>query len=355
MLQNRSTTANVYFFLFLLILSGVGVFLLFRPFLTAIVVGGVLATLLYGMYKMFRKALFGNQGVAALLVCLFALIVVVTPVSVLLGFAVNEANAFIHSEQAARLLDDAGHFVENLPFIDGTLDGEGATGSISDSLGSAGSGTIGFIGAAYQGVSGIVIWLFMMIFSLFYFLIDGSRFLSQFSRFSPFHESQDRLIFQKFVSISRAMVKGTLVVALVQGALGGIAFWIVGISSPVLWAILMSVASLVPMLGAGLVWFPTGLYLLLTGNIWQGVFMLAFGALVISLIDNILRPKLVGRDTEMHPLLVLFATIGGISLFGVSGILIGPIIISIFLVLAEIYAHEYGSGGTGDGDPSTIE
>jgi len=351
----RSNPANGYFFLFLLILSGVGVFLLFQPFLTAIVVGGVLATLLHGMYRKIRGVLFGSRVAASLLVCLFAIIVIVSPVSVLLGFAVNEANQFLRSGQATELVRNATGFFGSIPFIGGTLDGHGSGEELSDSLKTAGSGTIGVIGAAYQGVSAIILWLFMMFFSLFYFLIDGGLILSHFSRFSPFHESQDRLIFSRFVSISRAMIKGTFVVALVQGSLGGVAFWITGISSPVLWAILMAIASLVPMLGAGLVWFPTGLYLLFTGSIWQGIFMLAFGALVISLIDNILRPRLVGRDTEMHPLLVLFSTIGGISLFGVSGILIGPIIMSIFLVLAEIYAHEYGSAGTGDGDPSTIE
>ena len=194
-----------------------------------------------------------------------------------------------------------------------------------------------------------------MFFSLFYFLIDGERILRGISRFSPFHHTQDQLIFERFASISRAMIKGTFVVALVQGALGGIAFWIAGISSPAIWAIIMALASLIPMVGAGLVWFPTGLILLFTGNIWQGIFVLAFGGLVISLIDNILRPRLVGHETEMHPLLVFFATIGGLTAFGISGLLIGPIIVSIFLVFAEIYAHEYGSGGTGDGDPSTRE
>lgn len=353
--MHRTTAANVYFFLFLLILSGVGVFLLFQPFLTAIVVGGVLATLLHGMYRAFRRVFFGNKAMSALLVCLFAIIVIVAPLSVVLGFAVNEANIFLRSDRSAELVENVSVFLEGLPFADDLMNGSGSTEGLTDSLRTAGSGTIGFIGAAYQGVSGIVIWLFMMVFSLFYFLVDGERILTHFTRFSPFHESQDRLIFSRFASISRAMIKGTFVVAFVQGALGGIAFWVAGVSSPVIWAILMATASLVPMLGAGLVWFPAGLFLLFTGSVWQGIFMLAFGALVISLIDNILRPKLVGHDTEMHPLLVLFSTIGGISLFGISGILIGPIIMSIFLVLAEIYAHEYGSGGTGDGDPSTRE
>lgn len=351
----RSSAANTYFFLFLLILSGVGVFLLFRPFLTAIVVGGVLATMLYGVYRAFRKVLFGNRSLSAVFVCLFAAIVIVAPLSVILTFAVGEANTFVRSEQSVTLLRNATSFFERIPIVGGTFDSRSVTEGNADKVLGVGSGTIGFIGAAYEGVTAIAVWLLMMFFSLFYFLVDGERILSHFSRFSPFHESQDQLIFGKFASISRAMIKGIFVVALVQGMLGGVAFWIAGVSSPAIWAIIMTIASLVPMLGAGLVWFPVGLMLLFSGNIWQGIFMLAFGALVISLIDNILRPKLVGRDTEMHPLLVLFSTIGGISLFGVSGILIGPIITSIFLVLAEIYAHEYGSGGDGDGDPSTVE
>lgn len=350
----NTSSANSYFFLFLLIISGVGVFLLFQPFLTAVVVAGVLASLLSGVHRRVQKILFGSKGWSALLVCLFAAIVIVAPLSVVLGFAVSEANSFLHSEQSAELVKVIGGFLSGVPFLGSAWSLSESTSSVAtDSLSQVRSGAIGVLGAAYEGVTGTVIWLFTLFFSLFYFLIDGRRLLTEWSRFSPFHEEQDRIIFRRFASISRAMIKGSLVVALVQGALGGIAFSIAGVASPVIWGIVMSVASLVPMLGAGLVWFPTGLFLLLTGNLWQGIFVLSFGALVISLIDNLLRPKLVGHDTEMHPMLVFFATLGGISLFGFSGLLIGPIIVSLFLVFAEIYAHEFGSEGKGDGNPST--
>lgn len=268
---HRKTTAsaNAYFFLFLLILTGIGVILIFRPFLTAVVVAGVLASLLSGTYERLQKLLFGSKGWSALLSCLFAAVVIVAPVSVVVGFAVGELNTFLHSEQSAGLVRTAGQFLAGLPF--GMSAGSADT-AVADSLSQLRSGAVGVLGAAYEGITGTVVWLFTLFFSLFYFLIDGRRLMSEWSRFSPFHEEQDRVIFRRFASISRAMIKGTLVVALVQGILGGIAFTIAGMSSPVIWGVVMSVASLVPMLGAGLVWFPAGVFLIFTGHLWQGIF-----------------------------------------------------------------------------------
>jgi predicted PurR-regulated permease PerM len=136
-------------------------------------------------------------------------------------------------------------------------------------------------------------------------------------------------------------LKGTIIIGVIQGSLGGIMFWIAGVPSFVIWGVIMVILSIIPAIGSGLVWAPAGIILLFTGNIWEGIFVLLFGGIFISLVDNILRPKLVGNDTEMHPLLVFFATLGGLISFGIIGFIIGPVIMALFLALWEIYGKEF--------------
>ncbi len=332
------TNLNTYFFLGLLALASVGMFLIFQPFLTAILVAAILAVLFARPYAFLKRFFHGSEIWASVITCIFAILLVILPVSVVFSLALNEANNFYHSNQSAGMLEKGIVLLESVPFLN--IDVRGAQ-EISGSFQEIGKGLIGFLGAAYQSVAAFVLWLFVVFFSLFYFLIDGKRAVGYLMRLSPLRDEHERLLFQKFISISRATLKGTLIVGLIQGLLGGIAFFIVGVPSPIIWGIFMALLSLIPLVGAGIVWLPASIILLLTGNIWEGVFLILFGIGVISTIDNILRPKLVGRDTEMHPLLVFFATLGGISLFGISGFLIGPIVVSLFMALADIYSSEY--------------
>lgn len=333
---------NVYFFLALLLLAGVGVFLIFQPFLTAILVAAILAVFFARPYEFLKKTFGGNEGWAAIFTCLLAIVIVIVPLSIVLSLAINEANTFYHSEQSSGLLEKSVGLLDKIPLLN-FGGGEGAAQRLSGSFQELSKTMIGFLGAAYQSVAGFVLWLFVLFFSLFYFLIDGKRAVGYLMQLSPLRDEHEKLLFQKFISISRATLKGTMIVGLIQGFLGGVAFWIAGVPSPIIWGIFMAILSLIPMVGAGIIWFPASIILLLTGNIWEGTFILLFGVGIVSTIDNILRPKLVGRDTQMHPLLVFFATLGGLSLFGISGFLIGPIILSLFMALADIYSSEYAS------------
>ena len=180
-----------------------------------------------------------------------------------------------------------------------------------------------------------------MFFSLFYLLIDGFKLLKKIMQLSPLRDEYENKLIERFNSISRATIKGSLLVSLLQGFIGGILFWATGVSSPVLLGIIMTVSSVIPSVGAGLVWLPVGVIMIASGNITQGVIILIVGGLIISMVDNVIRQKLIGRDTEMHPLIVFFSTLGGITLFGISGFIVGPIILSLFLALWEIYAMEF--------------
>jgi predicted PurR-regulated permease PerM len=154
----------------------------------------------------------------------------------------------------------------------------------------------------------------------------------------PLRAEQKRALFSKFTIAIRAIVKGSIVVALVQGALGGLIFWLLGIRAPLLWAALMAVLSLLPVLGTGLVWGPVAVYFLATGAIWQGIVLIAFGVLVIGLVDNILRPILIGQDTKIPDYVVLISTLGGIAIFGANGFVIGPVIAAMFIAVWAVFS-----------------
>jgi predicted PurR-regulated permease PerM len=142
--------------------------------------------------------------------------------------------------------------------------------------------------------------------------------------------------------VIRATVKGNVLVAAVQGALGGLAFWVLGVHAPILWAVVMGFLSLLPAIGAALIWAPVALYLLVVGHISQGIGLLVFGVFVIGLVDNVLRPILVGKDTQLPDYVVLISTLGGLAVIGINGFVIGPLIAAMFFSAWHLLAIEYG-------------
>ncbi|MBU0546409.1 AI-2E family transporter [Patescibacteria group bacterium] len=180
-----------------------------------------------------------------------------------------------------------------------------------------------------------------MFYALFFFLRDGKKILTFLMHLCPLGDKYEKILYYKFTSTARATLKGTIIVGSIQGILGGLLFYVTGVEAAFIWAIIMAALSVIPPLSSAIIWLPAGIIMLVTGNIWEGILILSFGALVISSIDNLLRPILVGRDAEMHPLLVLFSTLGGLVMFGVSGFIIGPIIASLFMAFWEMYDHYY--------------
>ena len=175
-----------------------------------------------------------------------------------------------------------------------------------------------------------------MLYLLFFLLRDGDRLFTLLKRSIPLQAEQQDALFEKFVTVVRATVKGDLLVALLQGSLGGLAFWGLGIRAPLVWGVLMAVVSLLPVVGAAIIWLPVALYLLVSGSIWQGLALIIFGTLAIGLVDNILRPILVGQDTKMPEYLVLISTLGGLEAFGLIGFVMGPLIAAMFLAVWDI-------------------
>jgi predicted PurR-regulated permease PerM len=177
-----------------------------------------------------------------------------------------------------------------------------------------------------------------MLYILFFLLRDGDKLANKIKQSTPLSANHKRHLFNNLVTVVRATVKGNVVVAAVQGAIGGVAFWFLGVQGPLLWAVLMAFLSLLPAVGAAIIWAPVAIYFLLTGAIWQGVTLIAVGVLVIGLVDNILRPILVGKDTQMPDFVVLISTVGGMALLGLNGFVIGPMIAALFITLWELFS-----------------
>lgn len=337
---------NTYFFLALLLGVGVAVVFILQPFLTSIIMAAVLATLFRRPYGFFLRIFHGRVGWSAFATCILVFLVIITPLLIVLGVSFSEANATYHSIGEAnglrQIVERSVVSVRSIPHIGLVIDQQSLdTTRILAGIEQAGKNFFSFVEAAYQSVTSFVIWSFIMFFSLFYFLIDGKRVIAKIMALSPLRDEYDQLLVKKFVSMSRATIKGTLVLGVIQGMIVWFMFTVAGVPSPMIWGFVTVIFAIIPMVGSGMVWLPAGAIMLLLGNVWQGIFILGFGMIVITTVEHTLRPRLVGRDTEMHPLLIFFGTLGGLFVFGLAGFIIGPIVMSLFMALADIYAREF--------------
>jgi predicted PurR-regulated permease PerM len=180
----------------------------------------------------------------------------------------------------------------------------------------------------------------VMLYLLFFLLRDGASLSRSISQAIPLSEAYKQHLMRKFTTVIRATVKGNVAVAATQGLLGGLAFWFLGIQGSLLWGVLMAFLSLLPAIGAALIWVPVAVYFLVTGAIWQGVGLTAFCILVIGMVDNIMRPLLVGKDTKMPDYVVLISTLGGMALFGLNGFVIGPLIAALFTAVWDLFTSD---------------
>jgi predicted PurR-regulated permease PerM len=187
-----------------------------------------------------------------------------------------------------------------------------------------------------QNILEFVVGLFVMLYLLYFLLRDGERLTKSIRRSIPLAAEREEALFDKFTVVVRATVKGNLVIALIQGALGGFIFWVLGIQAALFWGVVMALFSLLPAVGTALVWIPAAIYFFVIGMLWKGVVLIAFGVFVIGLVDNVARPILVGRDTKMPDYVVLISTLGGIALLGMNGFVVGPIIAALFIAAWDL-------------------
>ena len=339
---------NVNFFFLVLLGISVVTFFIFQPFFIAILLAAILAVIFQKPFKFFLRLTGDRKKISAFLTSLFGIVIFGGLFLGVVGLVVNEVSMLYQ-----RVTIESG--ISNQKYIDRVVSNINTSPvlkslgvdnlinkeTIGKSISQLGQGAIVIFQKTYQSVANFLFLTVVMFLTLYYFLISGKELVGKIMFLSPLRDSHEKLLIEKFISMSRATIKGTLVIGVVQGMVGGILFAIVGIPSAVVWGVVMMFLSLIPMFGTGLVWLPAAIIMLLLGHIWQGLVIFAVGFGIIATIDNFLKPKLVGKDTQMHPLIVFFATLGGISLLGFLGFIIGPIIVALFLTLWEIYEVEF--------------
>jgi predicted PurR-regulated permease PerM len=215
--------------------------------------------------------------------------------------------------------------------------------NISSSVLSSGQWFAAHLFTFGQNTMRFALFFFLMLYLLFFFLRDGKQLVNTIIIVLPIGDDNERQLLTKFADVSKATIKGTLVVGAVQGAMGGITFALLGIQSALLWGVAMAILSVLPAIGSALIWFPAVLFLLANGLLIKALILLLVGALVIGSVDNILRPILVGRETQMPDYLILLSTLGGIALLGISGFVLGPVIAAFFLAVWAIFAKEFNA------------
>jgi predicted PurR-regulated permease PerM len=341
---------NVSFFL-LVALTTVAFFGLIHDFLTPVFWAVVLATLFQPLQRRYVAILGGRRALAALLTILTILVLVIMPL-VLVGLAMAREASALHEQIRSGAIDIQAplRVLESVaPVVTRYLDRFGLdVDRLVQQLSDGAVQVSQFVASKALEIGQNVLWVstlfFVMLYILYFFLRDGDRLVDAVIRALPLGDRRERRLLAKFAEVSRATIKGTLIVGVVQGTLGGFLFWVLGIPAPVFWGAIMTVLAVLPVVGTGLVWAPAAIILLARGEIVKGVVLLAAGILVIGLVDNVLRPVLVGRDTQMPDYLVLLATLGGLGMFGMSGFVIGPVIAAFFLVVWEMFAQEHGEG-----------
>ncbi len=340
----RLKNYNIYFFFTVLVAVTVLAGLILKPFLIPFILAAVLAHLFNFIYRGILRVV-RHKSISSLLTCFLVALIILIPLIFVSSLVVEEVQSMLarfSSESAVVFVDNLKNGIASVPFIKTFGVEKFINGNIIlSALQTVSQNALLILEKTYSGAAYFMFVTIIMFFSLFYIFIDGQKFVKKIMLLSPIRDEYEKTLIERFNSISRATIKGTILVAIIQGIIGSILFKLTGVSSPIILGVLMTLTSVIPAIGSGLVWIPAGIVMILLGYTAQGIIIFAVGILVISMIDNIVKPHLVGKDTQMHPLMVLFATLGGLALFGISGFIVGPIIMALFVALWEIYYLEF--------------
>lgn len=315
--------------------------LILWPFFGAVCWAVFIAIVFWPLHKRFLRGSKGRPNVAALASLTVILLVVILPMALLIASITEEASQMVAKLRSGeiQLATLFQKFIEALPdWARGMLQRFGMSDlgllqqKILDTLGNSSQVVTSRVLGLGQVTLDFIVAFFVMLYVVFFLFRDGERLTRGIARSIPLQPQHTQRVMTQFATVVRATVKGNIVVALVQGALGGMAFFVLGVPGAVLWGAVMALLSLLPAVGAVLVWAPVAAYFFFSGDLVRGIGLTLWGAVVIGLVDNILRPILVGKDTRMPDYLVLVATLGGIVVFGLNGFVIGPVIAAMFLV-----------------------
>lgn len=318
-----------------------------HQFLMTIFMAAIFSALLSPLYQRLLISLKGRENTASLLTILIIVCLVLLPLSALIGVVV--AQAFHVSQSVTPWVEKfieqptiASEFLHKLPYYEQIIPHRDM---ILQNIGSLVNNTSTLLINSLSSITKVTvnaaIMSIIMLYTMFYFLIDGKKLLEKILYYIPLENKDEQHLLQRFTSVARATIKGTLIIGIIQGCLCGLGFALAGIPSPVFWGCLMAVLSIIPSVGTAIVWGPALLILILSQDITGAVIIGIFCGLIAGNADNLLRPRLVGKDTQMHDLFILFSTFGGISMFGIIGIVVGPIIAALFVSIWELYGESF--------------
>ena len=347
--MRQSIKANQVILLLIVLFISAIFFAMIQYFLMVIVLSAIFSALAMPVFNQFDRWFRGRKSLSAAMTMFTLLLIVFLPLAVLLGIVAEQASrigsvAVPWIQQQFREPAAFNDQLRSLPFYaELELYRENIiqkAGELADRAASQLFSTVSSV--TYSAVNDLFL-LFIFLYTMFFFLRDGKQILDKVLSYFPMTESDQQRLLGKFLSVTRATIKGSMVIGILQGTLAGVALHIAGIESAIFWGAIMSMLSVLPIIGSGLVWFPAVIYLAATAHYPQALGVLLFCTFVVGQIDNILRPILVGRDTQMHALLIFFGTLGGIGLFGIFGFIIGPIIAALFMTVWEMYGETFSS------------
>lgn len=335
-----------YLFLGLLLAVTILFLMLMKAFAYPIFWAAVIAGLTYPFYKKINKWI-KHDNLSTAITMLMVLLIIVIPLLIIGTLMIRQAVEMYlsfnpDSGQINKTIQDIANWITTNPWAQRFNVNEQY---LVDRLSEIGQTVTNYILTTLKNLTQnsftFVVMFIIMFYTLFFFIRDGKKMLQKLMHLCPLGDKYEKILYDKFVSTTRATLKGSLIIGVIQGTLGGLLFYFTGIPGALIWGIIMVIASMIPGLGSFIIWFPAALIMFILGNYWQAITIVLVGSMLIGTIDNFLRPYLVGKDIQMHALLILFSTLGGIALFGASGFIIGPIIASLFLAFWQMYEEYY--------------
>ena len=335
----------------------VGITLLFlfmiRRFLLSVLMAAIFSGMAHPLYSTLLRRMKGRRALASVSTIAIILLGLGLPLLALLGLVANQA---VEVSQAAgpwieNQISEVGRLdqrVRDFPLLDRLPglrvlipSGEQIAAKVGEAASTAGSFLVRSLAGLTRGTLGFLLQLFVMLYAMFFFLVDGRSTLDRILYYVPLSPVDQERLLERFVSVARATLKGSLLIGLIQGGLCGVAFWLVGVPGAAFWGTVTTVVAIIPAIGAGLVWVPMVIYLMVTGHAGAGLVLLLWSVLVVSTIDNFLRPRFVGRDTRISDLLILLSTLGGLFFFGPVGVMVGPIVAALFVTVWHLYGEAF--------------
>jgi predicted PurR-regulated permease PerM len=340
------------FLIFILFLTFFSIYLLYQilsPFLSSIIWATLLAIVFYPLFQKLQALLKKKEVLSALLMTLLVLIVIVLPFTLLMASLASDAVDIYHQVEEMIKTGQLQAYVERMkeiPILRWILAELGQHIDFSQTnplplllknLNQISTFIFNQTTTLLRGFSSFVVGFFFTLLSLYYLFKDGSHLFGRLKEIIPLPSRERDLLIRRFKDMIYATIYGGILIAMIQGVLGGLSFWILGLPSPIFWGTAMGLLSFIPIGGTALIWVPAAIILLIEGAVLKGFILLGLGVFVISMVDNLLRPFFISTRTNIHPLLLFFAVLGGVQAFGLIGLFAGPLIATLFLTLIEIY------------------